>query len=49
MVENVDVKKSETITFYIGRELKKRFQIKLIDDNTTMTEKLTEMINQYVG
>ena len=40
--------KSETITFYIDRELKKQFQIKLIQDNSSITEKLTELIKNYV-
>ena len=40
--------KSETITFYIERELKKQFQIKLIQDNSSITEKLTELIKNYV-
>ena len=40
--------KSETITFYIDKELKKQFQIKLIKDNSSITEKLTELIKNYV-
>ena len=40
--------KSETITFYIDKELKKQFQIKLIQDNSSITEKLTELIKEYV-
>ena len=40
--------KSETITFYIDRELKKQFQIKLIQDNSSITEKLTELIKEYI-
>lgn len=40
--------KSETITFYIDKELKKQFQIKLIQDNSSITEKLTELIKNYV-
>ena len=40
--------KSETITFYIEKELKKQFQIKLIQDNSSITEKLTELIKNYV-
>ena len=45
MTEN---KKLETITFYIDGDLKKRFQIKLIQDNSSITEKLTELIKEYV-
>ena len=40
--------KPETITFYIEQELKKQFQIKLIQDNSSITEKLTELIKNYV-
>ena len=40
--------KSETITFYIDKELKKQFQIKLIQDNSSITEKLTELIKNYI-
>jgi len=40
--------KSETITFYIDKELKKAFQIKLIQDNSSITEKLTELIKNYI-
>ena len=39
--------KSETITFYIDKELKKAFQIKLIQDNSSITEKITEWIKDY--
>jgi hypothetical protein len=45
MTEN---KKPETITFYIDKELKKQFQIKLIQDNSSITEKLTELIKNYI-
>lgn len=38
----------ETITFYIDKELKKAFQIKLIQDNSSITEKLTELIKNYI-
>lgn len=40
--------KPETITFYIDEELKKKFQIKLIKDESSITEKLTELIKSYV-
>lgn len=41
--------KSETITFFINKELKKQFQIKLLKDNSTITKKLTEMIRNYLN
>lgn len=41
--------KSETITFFINKELKKQFQIKLLKDNSTITKKLTEMIKNYLN
>ena len=43
-----EIKKPETITFYIDKELKKQFQIKLIQDNSSITEKLTEFIKNYI-
>lgn len=44
----MESKKLETITFYIDRELKKQFQIKLIQDNSSITEKLTGLIKEYI-
>lgn len=41
--------KSETITFYIDKELKKKFQIKLIQDNSSITVKLNDLIKGYVN
>ena len=40
--------KDETITLYIDKGLKKQFQIKLIQDNSSITEKLTELIKEYI-
>lgn len=39
----------ETITFFINRELKKKFQIMVLKENTNMTEKLIEMIKEYLN
>lgn len=39
----------ETITFFINRELKKQFQIMVLKENTNMTEKLIEMIKEYLN
>lgn len=44
---NQDVK-DETITFYIEQELKKMFQIKLIQEESSITKKLIEWIKDYV-
>ena len=41
--------KTDTITFYIDGELKKAFQIKLIQENSSITVKLTELIRDYVN
>lgn len=41
-------KKLDTITFFINGELKKQFQIKVLKENTNMTDKITEMIKKYL-
>lgn len=41
-------KKLDTITFFINSELKKQFQIKVLKENTNMTDKITEMIKKYL-
>lgn len=41
-------KKPDTITFFINSELKKQFQIKVLKENTNMTDKITEMIKKYL-
>lgn len=41
-------KKPDTITFFINGELKKNFQIKVLKENTNMTDKLTELIKKYL-
>ena len=41
-------KERETITFSIDKDLKKNFQIKLILENSSITEKITEWIKEYV-
>lgn len=46
MIEK-EKEKSETITFCIDKELKKQFQIKLIQKNSSITEKITEWIKEY--
>lgn len=43
------IRKSDTITFFIEKELKKQFQIKLLKDNSTITKKITEMIKNYLN
>lgn len=49
MIEVEEKADIETITFNIKKELKKRFQIKLIQENYSMTEKLNDFIRDYVG
>lgn len=39
----------DTITFNIPDELKVKFQIKTIQDKTTMTDELIKFIREYVG
>ena len=41
-------KEKETITFSLDKDLKKNFQIKLILENSSITEKITEWIKEYV-
>lgn len=47
--QEIKNEKPETITFYIEQDLKKDFQIKLIEDESSITEKLTELIRKYIG
>ena len=41
-------KKLDTITFFINSELKKQFQIKVLKENSNMTDTITELIKKYL-
>lgn len=41
--------KTEAVIFQLNKNLKRKFKAKVATEGTNMTEKITEMIEQYVN